>query len=555
MRGGRKSPLLRAIKEHTQATLIRGERTSFDDAVARIERGAISRRRLIAFGGAAAAGAALAACSFGRSRRIDSSPPPRVTPHDARVVIVGAGLAGITAAYRLTRAGIPVRLFEARERLGGRCWTARGFAQGQTAEHGGEFIDTRHVHIRRLAAELGLPMDDLFAAPGGSRWPNAVRGQLLSDRVVNQASHRVAVAATAAARRVGLLHDRGKIRMAAISAGTATPAAVAMDALSMSAWLDREVPGVLGSPMGDWFDESMAGWYGLNMDALSAVNWLDYFVIPAPGADERWHVAGGNDRIVDAVARRLPSGTVRTGAALTAMRAQGGSYELDFDGVAGPVPADLVVLAVPFSTLRAVDLTASGLPEDRLAQIRDLVMGMDVKLLLQYDRRPATFSDWSGGMEHTDPDFETWESSVAEPGAAGLITVYAGGRTGASWQAPVPHGPAPTGLADGIVRDIDRVVPGTAAHRIGTAWADLWTLDPWTQGAYAAFAPGTYTRLWGALARPAGNVHFAGEHTSTYSQGYLNGGVESGDRVAIEIMRTLGVPVPPALARLPYSAA
>jgi monoamine oxidase len=48
-------------------------------------------------------------------------------------------------------------------------------------------------------------------------------------------------------------------------------------------------------------------------------------------------------------------------------------------------------------------------------------------------------------------------------------------------------------------------------------------------------------------------VHFAGEHTSTYSQGYLNGGVESGQRAAIEVMRDLGITVPPAIADLPYS--
>ena len=52
---------------------------------------------------------------------------------------------------------------------------------------------------------------------------------------------------------------------------------------------------------------------------------------------------------------------------------------------------------------------------------------------------------------------------------------------------------------------------------------------------------------------PAGRVHFAGEHTSSYSQGYLNGGVESGDRTAIEVMKRLGVPVPHSLSKLPYS--
>ncbi|HEX3733575.1 MAG TPA: FAD-dependent oxidoreductase, partial [Solirubrobacterales bacterium] len=82
-----------------------------------------------------------------------------------RIAVVGAGLAGLSCAYRLQRRGIACTLYEAhQERVGGRCWTARGFAAAQTAEHGGEFIDTDHHRIRALAAELGLTLDDLEAA-------------------------------------------------------------------------------------------------------------------------------------------------------------------------------------------------------------------------------------------------------------------------------------------------------------------------------------------------------------------------------------------------------
>ena len=151
------------------------------------------------------------------------------------------------------------------------------------------------------------------------------------------------------------------------------------------------------------------------------------------------------------------------------------------------------------------------------------------------------------------PHFETWESSAAQSGSSGLVTVYAGGRTGASWTADEPHALAPEAFAAEYVGRIDEVVPGTAARFNGQAWLDLWTRDPWTNGAYAAFLPGQYTRLWGYTGRPEGRVHFAGEHTSTYSQGYLNGGVESGQRAAIEVMRALGLEVPGSIADLPYS--
>lgn len=81
-----------------------------------------------------------------------------------RVAIVGAGLAGLHAAYRLLQAGVRAQVYEASTRVGGRMFTARSlYAQGQVAELGGEFIDSNHVWCRGLAQEFGVPLDDLFA--------------------------------------------------------------------------------------------------------------------------------------------------------------------------------------------------------------------------------------------------------------------------------------------------------------------------------------------------------------------------------------------------------
>ena len=110
-----------------------------------------TRRRLLQ---GAAAGLALTACA----------PATRLaTPGAAPVAIVGAGIAGLTAAWRLRQAGVPVRVFEAQSRVGGRMLSLRDhFGAGQVIELGGELIDTGHVRIRALAAELGLVLDDLL---------------------------------------------------------------------------------------------------------------------------------------------------------------------------------------------------------------------------------------------------------------------------------------------------------------------------------------------------------------------------------------------------------
>ena len=154
MPGGRLSTLARAMRERAQLDAPAGPGGGSPppgDAPGQAGSGVFAAR-------AAAHGRGVR--RFGRARRMHGALLARRERNEGgnargpgvRVAVIGAGLAGTTAAYRLARSGVQVRLFEARDRIGGRCWTARGFADGQTAEHGGEFIDTRHVHLRGLAA-------------------------------------------------------------------------------------------------------------------------------------------------------------------------------------------------------------------------------------------------------------------------------------------------------------------------------------------------------------------------------------------------------------------
>ncbi|MFL6038047.1 MAG: FAD-dependent oxidoreductase, partial [Gaiellaceae bacterium] len=85
-----------------------------------------------------------------------------------RIVVVGAGLAGLTCAYRLKQAGLAADVYEASERVGGRCWTSNDFSP-LVAEHGGELIDQGHTQVRQLTQELGLALDNLLQGqPNGT---------------------------------------------------------------------------------------------------------------------------------------------------------------------------------------------------------------------------------------------------------------------------------------------------------------------------------------------------------------------------------------------------
>src|SRR3954471_7921407 len=82
-----------------------------------------------------------------------------------RIVVIGGGLAGLTATYRLKQAGYVAQLYEGNSRIGGRCYSLRGaFPDGLISEHGGELIDQGHVSVRQLAQELGLNLVDLVGA-------------------------------------------------------------------------------------------------------------------------------------------------------------------------------------------------------------------------------------------------------------------------------------------------------------------------------------------------------------------------------------------------------
>ena len=164
-------------------------------------------------------------------------------------------------------------------------------------------------------------------------------------------------------------------------------------------------------------------------------------------------------------------------------------------------------------------------------------MGTNAKVILQFRRRPEELRrGWDGELVTDQPFLDTWQSSLGEPGRAGLITVYSGGRVGAGYPSQPPHGPAPPGVVRKTLAALDRAVPGIAREFNGRAWLDNWSADPWTHGSYAAFLPGQYTEFYGVIKSPEGGVHFAGEQTSDAYQGFLEGAVASGERCAHEVL-------------------
>ena len=485
---------------------------------------AITRRRLLA--GAAGVGAAAGLGPTALARALDRRAPSG----RPRIAIVGAGLAGLTCAYRLHQRGIASTLYEAHgARVGGRCWTAREFAAGQTAEHGGEFIDSAHGRIRALAGELDLTLDDLEAAARkrpGLHPRFFLDGEVRRFADVYRDQHLLAARAAADWRRVG--HFRWDRH---------TRAARALDEMTAAEWLDAALPHRSQRLLRLATEQFMAEEYGLDVGRLSAISMLIAYGPFGAESDERFHVHGGNDQLAWGLAERLPPGTLQLDRPLTALRRRGSSYALSFAGTATEASADVVILCLPFTALRRVDLGRSGLGTRKRRCIEELGMGTNAKVLLQLDRHVthygrAPHARWSG--EYYDGRVDTWGSSLAQPGRTSMLTVYSGGSYGAAQSGPTPHGPAPRERVRAALGRISRAVPELTAGQENDAWLDHWPSDPWTHGSYAAFEPGQYTRYWGFVGRPEGRLLFGGEHTSLSAQGFLEGAVRSGERCARE---------------------
>jgi monoamine oxidase len=275
--------------------------------------------------------------------------------------------------------------------------------------------------------------------------------------------------------------------------------------------------------------------YGLETEEQSAINFLYLFSANmAQGfqifgtSDERYKIAGGNQQVTHALYNQVKN-QVKTGHQLVRIKEAVQGYVLYFNtgGSTISVNANVVVCTLPFSVLNEVDLQVP-LPAWKRNAIQQLGYGTNSKLFLGFKKRVWRNYQHSAYMFSNDAIQTGWDNSQLQEGTAGGFTVYQGGLKGLQLGTGSPELQAPKFIAQ-----LDRMWPGCAKEYTGVAKRMHWPGHLFTKGSYACYKVGQYTTVRGAEIKPVGNLFFAGEHCSSYFQGFMNGAAEIG-RMAAE---------------------
>ena len=433
----------------------------------------------------------------------------RAKPEGSRVVVVGAGFAGLACGYELRAAGYSVTILEARKRVGGRVLTLRDLVPGKTVEGGGELIGANHPTWIAYAQRFGLSFYDVTTSePGESP-------VLLHDRLLAPAKARALFGELEAAYQ-GMTADAESVDA---DEPWRSPDASRLDRRSAADW-------VRGLQLSEQARLAIAVELldnGVPLDRQSYLGQLAQ--VKGGGLERYWEESeayrcrGGSDRLARALAAAIGSENLRLGTPVTAIQVgDAGVVIACADG--SRLEADDAVVTVPPSAWRGIRFT----PE--LPPALDPQMGVSVKYL-------AAVRDRFWREEGLHPDAltngmisRTWEGTDNQEGPGAALVAFSAGppaeQSRERWAAEKDRAYA---------AELSRLYPKYPARFVASRFAD-WPGEAWTRGGYSFPAPGQVTTVGPLLHRGLGKLHFAGEHACYKFVGYMEGALNSGATVA-----------------------
>jgi len=484
----------------------------------------LDRRRFLRTSAIVAAGLALprgAAFSAGSAKK--------------RVVVLGAGLAGLTAAWEIDQAGHDVAVVEAQTRPGGRVRTLReGFAPGLSAEAGAMAYSDSYRHLMRYVRLFQVPHESLATAAIRSASGTALyhlRGKLL--RAQADGSMDWPFDLTAEERALGRAGILRKYVLSALDgAGDATASYALPD------WVrpyDRktllELAAERGASSGAQELIRSTFWFADARNQESAAPCLLANLSFFYRGQTAYGIPGGSDALPLAFASRLRE-RIRYGAEVVRIEPRAVRVEVVVRAGGGQdrLTADRVVCAIPFSVLRHIEVAPPFSPSKREI-VLDLEYGSVTRVYLQVRRRFWEREGVTGGAMTDLPIGQVQEHPIIRTGAEGgraILEAHTRGDAASALDAMPEDARLRFALAE-----MEKVHPGVGEQYEGGR-SKSWQQDPWARGAYTSFRPGQMTAWLPKIVRPEGRIHFAGEHTSIFPA-TMEGAIESGVRAAREV--------------------
>jgi monoamine oxidase len=443
------------------------------------------------------------------------------------VAVIGAGLAGLSAAYELQRAGWSVTVLEARNRVGGRVHSIRDFSSGLVAEGGGEFIEETHARMIALANQFNLKLAPATSWRGGDKDWASFDGR--SGRMTD-----------ASVWGVNLVEEADRVWEAVAGLSQFVPDPNQPQASKEAARLDSQssldwIESLDAHPLAKkYFIQHIRSEYTCEPERLSlldlARNAKMYYEDTERTPSMR--VLGGNDQIPRALADALPD--VRLNAVVKSVRLHADGVSVSFQQADSHLTMDsgFAILAIPLTTARSIDFNSS-LPKTHQTLIDEISYGAVTKVMIEYRKRFWEPLGWNGRLTTDAPIVITWHATSHFEHERGILTAYTGGGPGAKLSAISDEE-----RIEAAVSEIEKIFPGSS-ELIENVATMAWLNEPFTRASYMALAPGDVLKHWKTLFEPAGRLFFAGEHASPI-QGFMEGAVESGQRAAATILANGG---------------
>ncbi|MEA1881624.1 MAG: NAD(P)/FAD-dependent oxidoreductase [Candidatus Marinimicrobia bacterium] len=447
---------------------------------------------------------------------------------DKRIIIVGAGLAGLSCAYELDQAGFNVVLLEARSRPGGRVRTYRDpFADNLYAEMGAEYVDSTDILVRKYCEKFNLKV-----LPAKQYDGVYVRGKHLSMGGLKSGSESLPYQGTNSGQLFGqeIQYIQKWIDLVK-EKGAKSPEVLAMDKMSVEEMLKKG-----GAPRDiiDLYTYTNATESTAIPSKMSALNMVLANSRTSAFSEntEEGRILGGNDQLPKTFAKKL-SKMIKYNRPLTRLDFNEKNVTAFFEekGLKNSISGIHCVLALPLPVLRKIRITPR-FSDKKSHCIEKQSYGHVMKVAMQYRRRFWDEAGSVGQRVFTDtPLRRVYHFSIDQPGPRGILFSFTSGTD-----------------AEKLGRLNEQSRMRAARKTCVDIWPEAqkyweggiskyWNEDPWVQASYSVAGVGQKD-FREILARPEGPVFFAGEHTAVH-RASMNGAIESGLRTFADIKKAV----------------